>query len=253
MGRRVIDLLKSQDETAPHHAVVAAVLVRPGREEAAQKILGAEHQALVCTEVPQFVAAADVVLDFSAPAQAARLAPAAALAQKPYVVASTGLDEAAQVALDRAAERCAVLQAANLSLGVQVLIELVNQAASALPEWDVEVVEMHHRRKVDGPSGTALALGQAAQEARPHLQPLVGRSDQPLGRKPSDLGYSVVRGGDVPGEHTVFFFGASERLELCHRSQSPTIFAQGAVVACGRLALATPGRYTMRTLPQRRR
>ena len=244
MGRRVLRVLGEQTRLQ-----LAALLVRPGRQEAAQRLLAEHPEAQVECSAEAFAAAIDVALDFSAPPACSTLGPALAAAGRPYVVASTGLTAADERVLNKLSQTNAVLVAANLSLGVQVLMHLAEQAALALGDWDMEIVETHHRRKVDGPSGTALALGAALGRGAPHLTAKVGRTNQPEGRPPKELGYSVVRGGDVAGEHTVYLFGEGERLELTHRSQSADIFARGALLACRRLHASAPGRYTMQNLP----
>lgn len=245
MGRRVLRVLPDYPAFK-----LSAVLTRAGREAHLRAHLPMAPEVAITVRPQAFAAAVDAVIDFSAPPQCRTLAPHLAAAGRSYVVASTGLQDSCQQSLDDAARAIPVLQSANLSLGVLVLSQLVEQAARLLPHWDMEIVEAHHSRKVDGPSGTAKALGAAAKRGAPALHERVGRSDQaPTGRVQNELGYSVVRGGDVAGEHTLFLFGQGERLELTHRSQSADIFARGALEACMRLNLAPPGRYTMQTLP----
>lgn len=249
MGRRVLRVLADYPDIA-----LRAVLSRPGREAHLRAHLPMASDVLITVRAQALAAQVDAVIDFSAPPQCHKLAPLLADAGCAYVVASTGLPESCQAVLDAAAQKAPVLQSANLSLGVLVLSQLVEQAARALPDWDMEIVEAHHRRKVDGPSGTARALGAAAKRGAPALHERVGRGDQTAqGRPAAELGYSVVRGGDVAGEHTLYLFGHGERLELTHRSQSADIFARGALEACLRLVGAAPGRYTMQNLPERAR
>lgn len=197
----------------------------------------------------------DVVLDFSAPAACARVAPACVAAGRPYLVASTGLTAAEEACLDGAAQAIPVLQAANVSLGVNVLCELVELAAAQLAGADVEILEVHHRNKRDAPSGTALALGAAVARGRTHdaLQgtQVLARAGRDAVRQPGEVGYGALRGGDVAGEHTVFVLGDGERLELTHRASHPAIFAQGAITACQWLRQQAPGRYTMRDVVRR--
>ena len=183
MGRRVLRVLGEQAT-----CTLTAVLARPGRQDAAQDVSAAYPDAQVTCAPEAFAAAIDVALDFSAPAACQALGPALAAAGRPYVVASTGLSAACEAALDATAQSIPVLVAANLSLGVQVLMQLAEQAAKALGDWDMEIVEAHHRRKVDGPSGTALALGAALTRGAPHLAPKVGRGPQPEGRPAGELG-----------------------------------------------------------------
>ncbi len=245
MGRRTLAVLREYSELE-----LAAVLTRAGGEDRAHALMAPGATVVVTASPEQFAGAIDVAVDFSAPAQCAWVAPHLARAGCAYVVASTGLDSVSDQALDDAARQVPVLQAANLSLGVQVLTALAEQAARALTHWDFEIMEAHHRRKVDGPSGTALALGAALTRGRPDLQPHTGRSAQAAtGRPERELGYSVVRGGDVAGEHTIYLMGHGERLELTHRSQSADIFARGALAVCSRLRAVAPKRYTMQSLP----
>ena len=241
MGQRVLAL-------APEFPALAltALLTPDGHSDA---VVQGGPNTLVTADVAQFAAAVDVVLDFSAPPAAAALAPACAAHGAALVVASTGLSAEHHQALDQAALATAVLQAANLSLGVQVLQALTQMAAAHLGAWDIEIVEAHHRHKADGPSGTALALGDAVQAGCGPRDAVMGWHQSPGPRAPHALGYSVIRGGDVAGEHTVLFLGEGERIELTHRSQSADIFARGGLLACQRLVGAAPGRYTMATLP----
>src|SRR5262249_29985584 len=138
-----------------------------------------------------------------------------------------------------------VLWEPNMSVGVHVLAALVEKAASALgPAFDVEVVEVHHRAKVDAPSGTAIRLGDVVKKARGSHY-VHGREGRPGPRKPDELGMHAIRGGDVIGDHTVFFFGDGERIELTHRASSRDLFAHGAVRAAAWLAGRGAGRYSL--------
>ena len=193
-------------------------------------------------EAAQAIASAHVVIDFSAPAACAQMAPLCVKAGVPYLVASTALTAADEAAISSAIASVPVLQAANLSVGVNVLAELVTAAAERLADFDIEISEVHHRQKRDAPSGTALMLGAAARAGRSALRDVVGRTGL---RVSDELGYSAVRGGDVSGEHTVFFLGNGERLELTHRATTPDIFADGALRAAAWLVGKPPGRYTM--------
>ena len=177
-------------------------------------------------------AAADVVIDFSAPAVALALAPVAAAAKSAIVSGTTGLTAPGRDALARAAERVPVLWEPNMSLGVHVLSRLVSQAVGALADWDIEIVETHHRGKVDAPSGTALRLAEAAQRARTARTRLIhGRQGQPGARAADEIGMHALRGGDVIGDHTAHLFGGGERIELTHRATSRDVFAHGALRA----------------------
>ena len=191
---------------------------------------------------------ADVVVDFSAPGATRALAPIAATAGSAIVSGTTGLDEPALAALDAAAASVPVFWEPNTSAGVHVLGEIVEQAARALADWDIEIVEMHHHGKADAPSGTALRLAERAADARsPAAMRLVhGRSGRPGARSPSEIGMHALRGGDVVGEHIVYLAGGGERIELAHRATSRDVFAHGALRAVRWIAGRPAGRYSMR-------
>jgi 4-hydroxy-tetrahydrodipicolinate reductase len=189
---------------------------------------------------------ADVVIDFSTSSAVAPLAALAVRQRVALVSGTTGLDDAAREALDRAASSVPVLWAPNTSLGVQVLAELVEQAVRRLgASFDVEIVEVHHRRKIDSPSGTARRLADAARAGRATLKNLHARDGNVGPRKTDELGVVAVRGGDAIGDHTVFLLGDGERLELTHRASSRDLFAGGALRAA-RFVLGKPaGRYSL--------
>jgi len=195
-------------------------------------------------------AASDLVLDFTVAAASAGHAELAARHGRALVLGTTGLDAAQAAVVRRAAERAPILWAANYSLGVNLLLSLVEDAARRLgEEFDIEVLEMHHRHKVDAPSGTALALGEAA--ARGRGIDLAARSqrvrDGVTGpRHSGDIGFATLRGGDVAGEHCVIFAGAGERIELGHRATTRAIFARGALKAARWLAGKPAGLYDMK-------
>lgn len=196
------------------------------------------------------VSGSDAVIDFTLPTATISHAELARRHATPLVIGTTGLGADEQAALVSAAAGTAVVQAANMSLGVNLLLGLVGQAAAALgDDYDIEIVEMHHRHKVDAPSGTALALGRAAAAGRGvELEAVSQRvRDGHTGeRRRGDIGFATLRGGDVTGEHTVIFAAEGERVELTHKAASRAIFARGAV----RAALWTEGRpaglYSMR-------
>lgn len=190
----------------------------------------------------------DVLIDFSAPAALQASLDRAISASVPIVVGTTGLDDLASHRLAAAAERVAVLRAANTSLGVALLAELAERAARALgPNWDVEIVEAHHRLKADAPSGTALALGEAVALGRgTDLKAERGRDGAGLKREAGTIGFASVRGGTVTGDHDVLFLGPDERLVLSHRAESRAIFARGALAAARFLIGRPPGLYSMR-------
>ncbi len=196
--------------------------------------------------------ASDVLVDFSAPAALAGHLEAALAAGVPIVIGTTGLQPDHHTLIDKAAARgLAVLQSANTSLGVNLLAHLVREAASKLgDDWDIEIVEMHHRHKVDAPSGTALLLGNAAAAGRNSTPEALNRFDR-IGhgndkpREVGTIGYASLRGGSVAGDHMVVFAADDERIELGHRAESRAIFAKGAVKACLWMKGRTAGRYAM--------
>ena len=173
----------------------------------------------------------DVLVDFSTPSALQASLDRAVSAGIPILVGTTGLDDLANHRIAAAAEHVAVLRAANTSLGIAILADLVERAAAVLgPEWDVEILDVHHANKVDAPSGTALALGEAASR----------------GRSTSNVNYASIRGGTVAGDHDVMFLGPEERLILSHRAESRAIFARGALAAARFLHGKPAGLYSMR-------
>lgn len=192
-------------------------------------------------------AATDAVIDFTTPDALAAHAALAAQYGRALVVGTTGLDTAAQGALAEAAKKAPILQAANMSVGVTMLLALVEDAAQRLgADFDIEIFEAHHRHKVDAPSGTALALGHAAAKGRGLDFDRAKTVSRDGARAAGTIGFSVFRGGDVVGEHTVTFAGAGERVELAHKATDRAIFARGAIRAALWLTRQKPGLYTMR-------
>jgi 4-hydroxy-tetrahydrodipicolinate reductase len=191
----------------------------------------------------------DVLVDFSAPAALEANLGAAGAAGVPIVVATTGLGAEHDALVDAAARRIAVLRSANMSLGVNLLAFLVREAAARLgPDWDVEIVEMHHRHKADAPSGTALLLGRAAAQGRGVDLDAVadrGRDGITGARAPGAIGFASLRGGSVAGDHQVILAADGERIELGHRAESRAVFARGAVQAALWLDGRPPGLYAM--------
>ena len=194
-------------------------------------------------------APADGGLDFTAPAATVALASLAAKARIVHVVGTTGLSDDDLARLREAARETVVVQSGNMSLGVNLLAGLVRKVARTLgDEWDIEILEMHHRMKVDAPSGTALLLGEAAAEGRGVSlkdRSVRVRDGQTGARGPGDIGFASLRGGSVIGEHTVMFAGPEERLELVHRAGDRSLFARGAVKAALWSRTRPPGYYSM--------
>jgi 4-hydroxy-tetrahydrodipicolinate reductase len=197
----------------------------------------------------ELAGASDVLVDFTRPDALPAHLEAAVAAGCPIVIGTTGLGGADHTAIDAAAQRVAVLQAANTALGVNLLAHLVREAAARLgPDWDIEIVEMHHRHKIDAPSGTALLLGDAAAKGRKVDLAEVsdrGRDGITGERREGAIGFAALRGGSVAGDHMVVLAGEGERIELGHRAESRAIFARGAVKAALWLQGRPAGRYTM--------
>ncbi len=193
--------------------------------------------------------ASEVLVDFSAPAALRANLHAAVGAGIPIVIGTTGLGDDSHRAIDEAARAVPILQTGNTSLGITLLAHLVREAAGRLgPEWDIEIVEMHHRRKIDAPSGTALLLGEAAARGRgidldAHSER--GRDGQTGAREEGAIGFASLRGGTVAGEHSVILAGEQERIVLSHSAEDRSIFARGAVRAAAWLIGRRAGRYRM--------
>lgn len=190
----------------------------------------------------------DVLVDFSSAAALPASIERAVLANKPMLIGTTGLDANADALIAGAAQQIAILRAANTSLGIALLGELVERAARVLgPDWDIEIAETHHRMKADAPSGTALALGNAASRGRGHpFNAECGRKGTGLTRQAGAIGFASLRGGTVAGDHDVFFLGPDERLIFSHRAENRRIFARGALAGARFLVGKPPGLYSMR-------
>jgi 4-hydroxy-tetrahydrodipicolinate reductase len=240
MGRAIIRLAVSEGSTLVC-AVGVGEIGRDAGELAGTAPLGVPiSDSLAAVERTR----PDVVIDFSVPAATLALAPIAATSKIALVSGTTGLDGAARAALDRAALATAVLWEPNMSVGVHVLSQLVARAAAALADWDVEVVETHHRRKEDAPSGTALRLAEVIKGARADDSHYVhGRQGKPGPRSSGEIGLHALRGGDAAGDHVVHLFGLGERLELAHHATTRDIFAQGALRAARWIVGRGPGSY----------
>jgi 4-hydroxy-tetrahydrodipicolinate reductase len=241
MGRAVLEAVRGSGELR-----IASAVDRPD----AAGLGAAVAEGVVATaDLAAGLAACDVYIDFTAPASTREAAQVAARLRRAAVIGTTGLQVADEAAIAELARVAPVVFAANFSLGVNLVLGLVRQAARALgPEWDAEVVETHHRAKRDAPSGTALMIARAIAAGHGVDYDQVKRHarDGDVGPRPrGEIGVSAVRGGDVIGEHTAYFFGAAERLEISHRATSRTIFATGALRAAAWVVAQPPGRYDM--------
>lgn len=210
--------------------------------------LGASGTKVTSDALP-LVVQADAIIDFTTPASTVALAALAAQARIVHVIGTTGLAAADEKKLQAAALHAALVKSGNMSLGVNLLAALVKRAAASLgPEFDIEVLEMHHNKKVDAPSGTALLLGEAAAEGRNialEKNSVRSRDGHTGARKEGDIGFATLRGGTVVGDHTVIFAGPSERIELSHKAEDRMIFARGAFAAAKWAKGRKPGIYSM--------
>jgi 4-hydroxy-tetrahydrodipicolinate reductase len=207
---------------------------------------------LASDDTAALFAASDVVIDFTVPATTQTHAALAAVHNAALVIGTTGLSADDQAAVKAAAKKVAVVQAANMSVGVNVLLGLAQQAAGLLgDDYDIEIVEMHHRHKIDAPSGTALALGNSVAAGRNvdlEKSSVRVRDGHTGARETGTIGFATLRGGDVAGDHTVMFAGDGERIELTHKASSRSVFAKGAVRAARWTKGQAPGLYSMRNV-----
>lgn len=250
MGRAVISAARTHS-----HVVVSAAL-----EHAASTALGADSGELagigrngiaVGADLDVALADGQVLIDFTDASMTLLHLEACARANIAALICTTGLAPEVYQRAEQLAQRIPILIAANTSLGVTLLAELVRQAAQALPaEFDIEIIEAHHRHKKDAPSGTALALGRAAAEGRDQSFEGSARWARHgvTPRAEGEIGFAVVRGGDIVGDHSVMFAGPAERLVLSHQATDRVIFARGALAAASWLAARPAGRYEMRDL-----
>ncbi|MFC3714512.1 4-hydroxy-tetrahydrodipicolinate reductase [Sphingoaurantiacus capsulatus] len=242
MGQAIIAELNDADGLSLGGAV----------ERAGHSIVGTKLKdgLIVCSNPLALAHACKVLIDFTTPAALAGNLEAAIEAKTPIVIGTTGLEAKHHKLIDAAAGDVAVLQTGNTSLGVNLVAALVEQAAAKLgDEWDIEIVEMHHRHKVDAPSGTGLLLGEAAAKGRGvdlKKRSARGRDGITGARKAGDIGFASLRGGSVAGDHLVILAADGERIELGHRAETREIFARGAIKAAAWLAGKKPGRYSMR-------
>ncbi|WP_299816725.1 4-hydroxy-tetrahydrodipicolinate reductase [uncultured Jannaschia sp.] len=249
MGRMLCDLARASDAMR-----LAGVVEAPGHDWAGRDLGaatgGAEIGVPVTDDPSSLVAGADAVIDFTTPAATVAMARLCAASGTAHIVGTTGLSLEDIAAIDAAGTRTVVVRAGNMSLGVNLLTALVRQVAASLDaDYDIEIVEAHHRRKVDAPSGTALMLGEAAAEGRGvDLGEVADRGRDGItgARTRGDIGFAAIRGGDVVGEHDVIFAGAGERLVLRHVASDRSVFARGALRAALWAQGRAPGAYDMR-------
>jgi 4-hydroxy-tetrahydrodipicolinate reductase len=248
MGRTLIRVIHEMPGVRLAGAVEREGAPEIGRD--AGDLAGVGTGGVVITnDAAKAFAGGDAVLDFTVPEASIRFADLAAKAKIAHVIGTTGLSAADDARIAAAAKKTVIVKSGNMSLGVNLLAGLVRQAAKALDaDFDIEVVEMHHRHKVDAPSGTALLLGRAAAEGRgvDLAQASVRVRDGITGaRRRGDIGFATLRGGSVVGEHSVLLAGEGEVIELAHRATDRAIFARGAVKAALWTRGRKPGLYSM--------
>ena len=248
MGQMII-----REIAASNDLVLVGATDRPGSEAIGADsgmLAGTGANGVIISDDPaSLFADADVVIDFTSPAASVAHAGMAAAGNIALVIGTTGMTDSDEESLAAAGNTIPLVYCANTSVGVTLIGRLVEQVAAQLVDgWDIEIVETHHHHKVDAPSGTALALGEAAARGRgvklAEVSDMV-REGQTGARRPGDIGFAVMRGGDVTGEHSVIFFGESERVEITHKATDRAIFARGALRAARFAAAAKAGFYNM--------
>ena len=248
MGRMLIQTVLDSDKVR-----LAGAVERPGHDWIGQDVGavmgGAAIGVNVVSDPLDPFAEAQAILDFTAPAASVEHAALAAQTRAVHVIGTTGFSEADLAALTAAARHAVIVRAGNMSLGVNLLVQLTRRVAAALgPEFDIEIVESHHRHKVDAPSGTALMLGQAAADGRGvELTAMADRGRDGItgARREGAIGFASLRGGDVVGEHDVIFAAPGERIVLRHLATDRAIFARGALTAALWGQGQKPGEYDM--------
>jgi 4-hydroxy-tetrahydrodipicolinate reductase len=247
MGRTLIEAVTASSDLALAGALDVAG--SPGIGSDATEFLGRKSGVLVSADLRAGLVQADVLIDFTRPeGTLAHLAVCRELGVN-AVIGTTGFSPAQRAEIAGLAERIAIVMAPNMSVGVNVVMKLLDVAARALDEsYDIEIVETHHRLKVDAPSGTALQMGEVAAAARGttlDADAVYGRHGETGARRSGSIGFAALRGGDIVGDHTVLFAGAGERIEITHRSSSRANYAQGSLRAARFLAGRKSGLYGM--------
>jgi len=247
MGRMLIEAVLAAPDCTLAGALDVADSAQIGQDPGA--FLGRATGLTITADLEAVLAASQVLIDFTRPEGTLRHLEPCAARGVALVIGTTGLDDAQRAHIARAAESVPIVLAANFSIGVNLLLGLVAQAAATLgPEYDIEILEMHHRRKIDAPSGTALALGEAAASGRGaalETLRLPARDGLTGPRAVGPIGFAALRGGDVIGDHIVMFAGSGERIELTHKASDRGIFAAGALRAARWVVGRAPGLYAM--------
>ena len=248
MGRTLVKAIADTNGATLTGAVDAPGTAMIGRDAGELAGLGASGVKIAADVVP-LLAQADGLINFTIPAATVALADVAAKQGLVHVIGTTGLSADEERRIETAAQRSAIVKSGNMSLGVNLLEALVRRVARTLDqEFDIEIVEMHHNKKIDAPSGTALMFGRAAAQGRNidlARRSERGRDGHTGARGSGNLGFASLRGGTVVGDHTVIFAGPAERIELSHKAEDRMIFARGAVKAALWARTRRPGLYTM--------
>ena len=248
MGRTLIHAIAATDGVTLAGSVEAKDAAVIGRDAGELAGLG-RNNVTVETDVEPLLAKADGLIDFTVPPATCAFAEIAARTGRVHIIGTTGLTAEDDALIAAAAKRATIVKSGNMSLGVNLLAALVRRVAKTLDEdFDIEILEMHHNKKVDAPSGTALMLGRAAAEGRGidlAQRSVRGRDGHTGVRCPGDIGFAALRGGTVVGDHTVVFAGTAERLELSHKAEDRMIFARGALKAALWARNQKPGLYSM--------
>jgi 4-hydroxy-tetrahydrodipicolinate reductase len=236
VGKILVDIITKSDDT------LSAVMF------AGEQTIEFPSETVITNDAEVLLQNCDIVIDFSAPTATQKLLQAALNNPKPLVIATTGLNDHQMNLMQEVSQKAAVLYATNMSLGIAILNKLVAMVSEKLRDFDIEIVEQHHRYKVDAPSGTALTLAEHAAKARGlDLKEVMvtGRSGHVGARSKNEIGVFAVRGGDVVGRHTVGFYNEGEFLELNHTATSRETFARGAIKVAKWLINQKPGMYTI--------
>ena len=248
MGRELVRAIHATEGATLAGAIEQKGSIALGQDAGLLAGLG-KLGVIITDQALETFAKVDAVLDFTVPAASVEFAGLAANARIVHVCGTTGLTDADEAAITAAARHATIIRAQNYSLGVNLLVAMTTKIAAALgPDFDIEIIETHHRMKVDAPSGTALMLGEAAAEGRGVKLSAVsarGRDGHTGARRRGDIGFASLRGGTVVGDHTVSFIADGERIEITHRADDRGLFARGAVRAALWGQGKTPGVYNM--------
>lgn len=248
MGKRIASLLIDKKGGSQLYGAIDS----PGAPHVGEdvgKIIGKDNSGVIVSDnIENIAKKIDVVIDFSTPDATSDLIKKSSKLSLPTVIGTTGLTPNQIKEIEEAAKKIPVLMAPNMSMGINLLSTLVEQTSKALPaDFQIEIIEAHHKDKVDSPSGTAIFLGKSAAKGRGlDYEKVKNYNRAKTGkRKPNEIGIESIRGGDVVGEHSVFFIGQGERIELTHRALSRDTFASGAIKAAEWLVGKSPGLYDM--------